>query len=285
MTSLTFNPLCELLGAEITDFDCRPVPEPKTQQAIVTALHEHQVLVFRNQDLSPDQQIAFSEAFGPLEMHVNQANHGYERPNFHVVTNLGEDGQPMPEPPPEKAFNGTTTWHTDKSYMPRPSMATFLYGLEVTATGGETMFASLTAAYDALDAPQKSRLGELHCVHSWEQSLRNSSSRPATEQERRISPPVTHPLIRTHPGNGRKALYIGHHASHIAEMDEAQGRSLLFELLDYATQERFVFTHKWRQKDLVIWDNPSLVHKSAPYDRQRQRRHLNRTVVRGGVPF
>ena len=285
MTPLTFKPLCDLLGAEITDFDCAQVPEQQTRDAIVTALHEHQVLVFRDQHLSADQQIAFSEAFGPLEVHVNQANHGYERPNFHVVTNLGADGQPLPELPPNKAFNGTVTWHSDKSYMPRPSMATLLYGVEVAATGGETMFASLTAAYDALDASEKTRLGALTCVHSWEQSLRNSGSRPATEEERRISPPVTHPLIRSHPGNGRKALYIGHHASHVAEMDESKGRALLFELLDYATQDRFVFAHKWQQKDLVIWDNPSLVHKSAPYDRQRERRQLNRTVVRGDVPF
>ena len=139
-------------------------------------------------------------------MHVSQENHGYERPNFHVVTNLGEGGEITDEPLPGKTFNGTLTWHSDKSYMPCPSMATFLYGVEVTRQGGETMFASLTAAYDALDDPTKRRLGSLHCVHSWAQSMRNSRSREATMEECEMSPPVTHPLIRTHSGNGRKLL-------------------------------------------------------------------------------
>jgi alpha-ketoglutarate-dependent taurine dioxygenase len=192
---------------------------------------------------------------------------------------------PMADPPPDKVFNGTRTWHSDKAYMPRPSMATFLYGVEVTARGGETMFASLTAAYDALDDATKDRLNGLKCVHSWERTLLNSGSRPASEEERRLSPPVTHPLIRTHPGNGRKALYIGMHVSHIVGMDEEQGRAQLFELLDFATQDQFVFAHKWRRGDLVVWDNASLVHKSAPYDHHGERRHLNRTVVRGDTPF
>ncbi len=284
MTKLIATPLSDLMGAEITEFDCREPVDAKTRDAIIEALYRHQILVFREQDLTPEQQIAFSEAFGPLEMHVNQANQGYERPNFHVVTNLDDNGVPMPDPPPEKIFNGTRTWHSDKSYMPRPSMATFLYGVAVTKEGGETLFASLTAAYDALDEDEKIRLGGLKCVHSWEQSLRNSRSRPVTEEERQLSPPVTHPLIRTHPGDGRKALYIGMHASHIAGADEESGRAQLFALLDFATQARFVYAHQWQKGDLVVWDNPSLVHKSAPFDRQKERRHLHRTVVRGDIP-
>lgn len=285
MTDLRIEPLSDLLGGEITGFDCRRPLDAATRDAILDALFRYQMLVFRDQDLTPDEQIAFSEAFGPLEMHVNQENHGYERPNFHVVTNLDADGAILAEAPPEKRFNGTRTWHSDKSYMPQPSMATFLYGVEVTKEGGETMFASLTAAYDALDEATQERLGELQCVHSWEQSMRNSGSRAATADEIAISPPVTHPLIRTHPGNGRKSLYIGMHASHIAGMDEEAGRAELFRLLDHATQDRFVFAHRWRKGDLVVWDNASLVHKSAPFDRQQERRHLHRTVVRGTVPY
>ena len=164
-------------------------------------------------------------------------------------------------------------------------MATFLHGIEVTKEGGETLFASLTHAYAALDEAEKARLDGLKCVHHWAQSLRNSGSRPATEEEERISPPVTHPLIRTHPGNGRKSLYIGNHASHIEGMDEEEGRTEIFRLLDFATQDRFVYGHKWRVGDLVVWDNPSLVHKSAPYAKYEERRHLHRTVVRGSATF
>ncbi len=285
MTTLEITPLAELMGGEIVDFDCRQPPDVDTRDAIVEALYRFQVLVFRDQELTPEQQIAFSETFGPLEIHVNQENHGYERPNFHIVTNLDEAGAIIDEPPRDKVFNGTRTWHSDKSYMPKPSMATFLYGVEVTKQGGETLFASLTAAYDALDAATKARLDGLQCVHSWEQSLRNSKSREVTEEERRLSPPVTHPLIRTHPGTGRTAIYLGMPASHIVGMDEETGRAELFELLEFATQDRFVFAHKWRQGDLVVWDNPSLVHKSAPFDRRIERRHLHRTVVRGDTPF
>jgi len=281
----TLTPLSDLLGAEVSGVDCRTPPDAALQADIVAALHEHQVIVFRDQTLSPNELIAFSEAFGPLEIHVNQADGGYDRPNFHTVTNLDKDGNILPPPEAGREYNGTSTWHSDKSYMPLPSMATFLHGIEVTKEGGETLFASLTHAYAALDDSEKARLDGLKCVHHWAQSLRNSGSRPATEEEERISPPVTHPLIRTHPGNGRKSLYIGNHASHIEGMDEEEGRTEIFRLLDFATQDRFVYGHKWRVGDLVVWDNPSLVHKSAPYAKYEERRHLHRTVVRGSATF
>lgn len=282
---LKLTPLSDLLGVEITGLDCRVPPDDALQAEILAALHEHQVLVFPKQTLSPDELIAFSEAFGPLEMHVNKADGGYERPNFHTVTNLDRDGNILPLPAPGKAFNGTSTWHSDKSYMPYPSMATFLHAVEVTRVGGETLFASLTHAFAALPEDAKTRLRGLKCVHHWAQSLRNSQSRPATEEEKRLSPPVTHPLIRTHPGNGRESLYIGMHASHIEGMDEQAGRAELMELLDFATQARFVYAHTWRVGDLVVWDNPSLVHKSAPFNKLEERRYLQRTVVRGGATF
>ena len=282
---LSLTPLSELLGVEVSGVDCRTPPDAALRTNILTALHTHQVLVFRKQRLSKDELIAFSEAFGELEMHVNQADGGYERPNFHIVTNLDKDGNILPPPEPGRENNNTSTWHSDKSYMPFPSMATFLHGIEVTREGGETMFASLTHAYEALDDAEKERLTKLRCVHDWAQSLRNSGSRPATAAEVQISPPVIHPLIRTHPAHGRKSLYIGLHASHIDGMEEAEGRAEVFRLLEFATQDRFVYAHKWRVGDLVVWDNPSLVHKSAPFSRYEERRHLHRTVVRGSATF
>ena len=282
---LTLTPLSDLLGVEIAGVDCRVPPLDTAKAEILDALFTHQVIVFRDQMLSEEELIAFSEAFGELEMHVNRQDGGYARPNFHTVTNLDKDGNILPPPAPGKEYNGTSSWHSDKSYMPFPSMATFLHGIEVTKEGGETLFASLTHAYEALDEDEKARLDELKCVHHWAQSMRNSKSRSATEEEERLAPPVTHPLIRTHPGNGRKSLYIGYHASHIDGMDEEVGRAELFRLLEFATQERFVYAHKWRVGDLVVWDNPSLVHKSAPYKKYEERRHLHRTVVRGSATF
>tara|TARA_B100000676_G_scaffold196349_1_gene193032 strand:- start:1123 stop:1977 length:855 start_codon:yes stop_codon:yes gene_type:complete len=278
-------PLSNLLGVDIAGVDCRVPADEDLKRDILIALYTHQVLVFRGQELTADELIAFSESFGELEMHVNQQDAGYARPNFHTVTNLDANGNILPPTEPEKVYNGTSSWHTDKSYMPFPSMATFLHGIEVTREGGETLFASLTHAYEALTGEEKKRLSGLNCVHHWAQSMRNSGSRPVTEEEERLAPPVTHPLIRTHPENGRKAIYIGYHASHIEGMDEETGRAELFRLLDFVTQDRFVYAHKWQVGDLVVWDNPSLVHKSAPYNKYEERRHLQRTVVRGGATF
>ena len=254
---LTLTPLSDLLGVEIAGVDCRVPPSDAVKAEILDALYTHQVIVFRDQTLSEDELIAFSEAFGVLEMHVNQQDGGYARPNFHTVTNPIKTATSCRRP--NLARNTTAPgWHSDKSYMPYPSMATFLHGIEVTKEGGETLFASLTHAYTALDDAAKARLDGLKCVHHWAQSMRNSKSRPATEAEERLAPPVTHPLIRTHPGNGRKSLYIGYHASHIEGIDEDKGRTELFRLLDFATQDRFVYAHKWRVGDLVVWDNPSV---------------------------
>ncbi|MGE4218156.1 MAG: TauD/TfdA dioxygenase family protein [Alphaproteobacteria bacterium] len=272
-------------GAEVDGFDCRRPVDAATREAILAALFKHQFLVFRDQSLSKQEQVDFSAAFGPLEQHVNKGNHGYDIPYFHMVTNIGEDGRPLPPAPADKVYNGTSTWHTDKSYMPNPSLATLLHAVEVPTAGGETLFANLYAAYEALDSDRQQALDGRRAVHSWQQSLVNSRSRAATDEEIALAPPVVHPLIRTHPGTGRKALYIGLHASHIDDMPEEDGRALLFELLDFATQARFVAAHRWRVGDLVMWDNASLLHRGADYDRQSQRRVLHRTVIRGSVPF
>lgn len=284
MAALNATPL-GAFGAEIVGFDCREPVDGPTRDAILAALYRHQFLVFRDQSLGKQEQVDFSAAFGPLEQHVNKGNHGYDIPYFHMVTNIGEDGRPLPPAPPEKLYNGTSTWHTDKSYMPIPSLATLLHAVEVPTEGGETLFANLYSAYEALDDDRKRSLDGRRAVHSWQQSLVNSRSRSATEEEIALAPPVVHPLIRTHPGTGRKALYIGLHASHIEGMAEDEGRELLFELLDFATQPRFVAAHRWRVGDLVMWDNASLLHRGADYDRQGQRRVLHRTVIRGSVPF
>ncbi len=125
----------------------------------------------------------------------------------------------------------------------------------------------------------------MRCVHHWAQSFRNSDSRLTMAAEEQISPPVIHHLIRAHPANGRKPLYVGFHASHIDGMSEKKGRAELFRLLDFATQDRFVYAHKWRAGDLIVWDNPSLVHSSALFMKYTERRHLHRTIMRGSAPF
>jgi alpha-ketoglutarate-dependent taurine dioxygenase len=177
---------------------------------------------------------------------------------------------------------GNYSWHSDKSYMPRPSLATLLYAVQLPPEGGDTEFANMQAAYEALPDAQKKDLGTLRVFHSWERSRLKSGSRPATEEEKRDAPPVVHPLVRTHPATGRKVLY---HASHVEGWPVDRGEALLSALLEFATQEQFVYRHRWQSGDMVMWDNRCLVHRAvANFEIDQHARVLNRTVVRGDVP-
>jgi alpha-ketoglutarate-dependent taurine dioxygenase len=158
-------------------------------------------------------------------------------PLVYLVTNIDEDGNPTETPP----THGNYFWHTDKSYRPVPSFATLLHAREVPSSGGDTQFANTALAYDALPDERKHRIANLRVVHSWEASRNNTGNVPATAEEIADSPPVTHPLVRTHPDSGQKSLYIGTHTSHIEGMDYQQGRALLKELLEHAEQPQFVY--------------------------------------------
>ncbi|MBT5107756.1 MAG: TauD/TfdA family dioxygenase [Rhodospirillaceae bacterium] len=281
MTDILVTDIPKSMGATVLNFDAANPMSNDTRTLIIHALHDRQFLVFPNQTLTQAQQVAFTQQFGPLEQHINADFQGDDIAQVHVLSNLDDNGVPTkPEAP-----TGTECWHTDKSYTPTPSFATLLYGIEAPAVGGETLFANMYAAHDALPEADQRRYAEMTVVHSWEQSRLKSGSRPPSEQEKHAAPPTPHPMVRTHPATGRKALYIGTHASHIDDMLIEEGRALLDELLTYATQDQFVVAHKWRKDDLVIWDNPSLLHRGATYDETKEKRVLHRTVVRGGPTF
>jgi alpha-ketoglutarate-dependent taurine dioxygenase len=268
-------------GAEITGANLSRPLSPALKALILRALRHHHVLVIRDQDLSQEQQHAFTRHFGELEEHV--ARHADPRYGIvHSVTNFDDDGNPTETPD----TRGNYFWHTDKSYHSVPSFLTMLHAVELPPEGGDTQFANMVQAYGALPEETKRRIAGLRCIHSWEASRLASGSRPASEAEIRERPPVVHPLVRTHPDTGEKALYIGTHAAGIAGMPAAEGRALLAELLAHATQPDFVYTHRWRPGDLVIWDNRCLLHRAiANYAMATHRRVLHRTVVRGTVPY
>lgn len=273
-------PLSPLMAAAITDVDAAQPIDDIARDSILEALGQHKVLVLRDQTLTPAAQAAFTKRFGELEPHVNRDYHGSAVPEVHPVNNLDESGQPS------RGRNiGNYCWHTDKSYMPRPSLATMLHAVTLPPEGGDTEFADMQAAYDALPAARKDELAGLRVVYSWERSRQKSGSRPATAQEILDAPPVVHPMIRTHPMTGRKGLYIGTHTAHVEGMPVAEGEALLQELQDFATQDRFTYRHRWRPGDFVIWDNCALLHRAVDnYDMNAHVRVLNRTVVRGSVP-
>jgi taurine dioxygenase len=275
------HPLAPLMAAEVLDLDLRRPVDDGLRDAVLDAFNRDHVLVFRDQHLNKAEQVAFTQRFGEMEPHVNADFRGHEFPHLHVVNNLDPDGRPS------RAITnrGNYAWHTDKSYMAVPSLATLLFAIEVPPEGGDTEFADMQAAYDALDGAMKARIAGLRMVHSWERSRQKSGSKPATEQEKRAAPPVVHPLVRVHPATGAKSLYIGTHASHVEGRPIEDGERLLKELQDFATQERFIYRHRWRPGDLVMWDNRCLLHRATDtYDMDKHRRILHRTVVRGSVP-
>jgi len=266
----------EILCADLSE----PLSEPLAA-LIRRALLDHRVVVIRDQALSKQQQHDFTLNFGELENHV--ARHSDGRYGIvHSVTNLDQEGNPTDA----LDIRGNYFWHTDKSYHAVPSLMTMLHAVELPPAGGDTQFANMVLAYRTLPDTMKSRLATLRAIHSWETSRLQSGSKPATEEEKRERPPVSHPIARTHPETGEKALYIGNHAGSIEGFDEAEGRALLAELLTHATRPDFIYTHHWRPGDLVMWDNRALLHRAvANYDMGQHRRVLHRTVVRGTAPY
>ncbi|MBV9828448.1 MAG: TauD/TfdA family dioxygenase [Alphaproteobacteria bacterium] len=267
-------------GIEILGADLGAPLSPSLKALILKAFLDHRVVVVRDQHLSTEEQYAFTENFGELEEHVGRhsdARYGI----VHAVTNLDKQGNPTDA----LETRGNYFWHTDKSYHALPSLMTMLHAVELPPEGGDTQFANMVLAYERLPEEMKRRIEGLRCVHSWEASRIASGSRPASPEEIKERPPVDHPLVRTHPDTGEKALYMGTHAATIAGTPEAEGKALLAELLAHATQPAFVYTHHWRPGDVVMWDNRALLHRAvANYAMGTHRRVLHRTVVRGTVP-
>jgi taurine dioxygenase len=282
--TLGVKPLTHAFVAEITGLDLTRPLASETVAALERVFQAHPVLVFRDQKLTRADQVRFSRYFGDLDVSVNRQYHGDDFPEIHTVSNLDADGRPLPF---EKLANpGNYLWHTDGSYQKRPPRASLLYGVEIRKAGGVTNFASLHDAHESLDTAQRERIAGLKLVHSWVQSRLNSGSRPPTEEEIRNSPPVTHPLVRTHPETGRKALYMGIHGSHIEDMASEESTALLAMLVEHATREEVVYNHHWRAGDLVMTDNRCVLHRGAPdYGGAAEPRILHRTVVSGDAPF
>lgn len=270
------EPLSPVLGASISGLDLRrPLPE-STRRAVYDAFLRYHVLCFRDQHLTEDEQIAFTEQFGTLERHV-ASNRGRNNPLVHIVTNLGPDGKPSGKV-------ASTEWHSDKSFRPQPSLATILHALVMPPNGGETCFANMVAAYEALPEQEKAELEGVRVVHSWALSQARAGIK-VPQEEIDDAPPMSHPLVRTIPETGRKALFMGERAVYLEGFPEEAGRARLEQLTAHAVQERFVYRHQWRLGDVLMWDNRCLLHRANPnFDAARYPRVLQRTCLRGAAP-
>ena len=270
-------------GIEITDIDLSQPLNDAARDRVTRLFRAHPLLVFRDQALTKDQQYKFTLNFGEIEgAHVNRLIDAKNYTPVHTVSNLDSDGNPS-EILRER---GNYYWHSDKSYHAVPSLLTMLHAVELPPKGGETQFANTALAYAALPGATKAELEGLRAIHSWEASRIQCGGRPATEEQKAERPPVEHPLVRIHPDTGAKALYLGNHASHIVDWLVADGQALLRQLIQHVQQPEFVYTHRWRLGDLVLWDNRCLVHRALPHEAMgANRRVLHRTVVKGSVPY
>ncbi len=281
-TSLpTVTPLGGTLGAEVCRIDLRQPLSDAQFEVVERAFLQHLVLVFRNQPIDDAQHLAFASRFGELDHHINKPTRHHQHERVQVFSNVKADGTTLGYHPER----GTLVWHTDKSYMAYPSLATILRSPQIAKNGGDTLFANCHQAYDDLDEHRKIEIAQLRAVHSWKRNREKVGEKPATPEQLAAAPPVEHPLVRTHPITGRKGLYLGAHTSHIADMEHAVGETLLESLERHATQSKYVYVHKWRTNDVLMWDNRSTMHCVTPYDAANEKRTIHRVVVKGDRPY
>jgi len=240
---------------------------------------------FPGQPLDDEQQIAFSLRFGPLETSIRKdRKRRVTRPEISEIANVDEHGRIVDADDERAIYNaGNQLWHSDSSFKRVPAMASLLSAREVPPEGGETEFADMRAAWDALSEEKRRGLEGLVAVHDFVYSRGLIGYDQFTEAERVAVPPVQQALVRAHPATGRKALYLGSHASHIIGWPVEEGRRLLRELLEFATQPRFVYRHSWRVNDLGMWDNRCVLHRGRPWD-PSYRRVMHRATVAGVGP-
>ena len=275
------RPLMVKLGAEIVNVTLADEMSDETFAAIREAFLRYQVLLFPAQEVPPGRQVALARRFGEVQIHVMNQYHADGYPELYRLSNLDADGKPNGRHPDK----GTLVWHTDGSWRRRAGQATIIYGEVMPRTGGETHFCDMYGAYERLDATWKVRIASLRAVHSLDFSRnRRHGEDPMTEEQRRATPPVDHPVVRMHPETGRKCLFLGDHAESIVGMPYADGRALIEELNALAPHPDLTYEHRWQPGQLLVWDNRCTMHRATPYDPVTEGRVIRRCTVLGEVP-
>ena len=280
-SEFSIRPLCDAFGAEVIGVDLAEGVDDALYGRIHAAFLEKQLLLFRDQALPPASHVALGRRFGEVQVHVMNQYHADGFPELYFLSNLDENGEPSGRHPDK----GTLAWHTDGSWRRVTGQATMLYAVEVPNEGGNTEFCDMYGAYEALDDAMKARLAGVRAIHNLDFSRsRRHGEDPMTEAQKREVPPVDHPVVRTHPETGRKCIFLGDHAETIAGLDYGEGRRLVEEINALAVDPDRTYRHRWRVRDLVIWDNRCLMHRSTPYDAVSERRVMRRCTILGEVP-
>ncbi|MEH2481898.1 alpha-ketoglutarate-dependent 2,4-dichlorophenoxyacetate dioxygenase [Nitrobacteraceae bacterium AZCC 2146] len=285
---VTIRKLHPVFVGEVTGVDLSRPLSREEAAAIEAGMDEHAVLVFPKQDISDEQQLAFALNFGPREDArggtVTKAQDARLTTGVNDVSNLGKDGKPLPRDNRTHLFNlGNCLWHSDSSFRPIPAKFSLLSARVVNPKGGNTEFADMRAAWDALDDETKAEINDMICEHSLMTSRGALGFLDYTDEEKQMFKPVLQRLVRTHPAHGRKSLYLSSHAGSIVGMTVPEARVLLRDLNEHATQPKFVYVHKWTVHDLVMWDNRQTMHRVRRYD-QSQPRDMRRATVAGDAP-
>jgi taurine dioxygenase len=284
LMTFEIRPLSPVLAAEIVGLDLSRAPDDKDFARIRRAVDEHSVLVFRDQErLTPEQHIAFSRRFGPLEIHVQERFLLRGHREILIVSNVFENGEPI------GLVDAGHYWHSDLSYLAEPSLGSMLHAQELPAQGGDTLFVSMHAAYEALDPATKAHIAALDAEHSYLARNRKQGEsnphRPQLDQQAAAKvPPVVHPMVRVHPGSLRPALFVNEgFTTRVVGLPEDESRELLAALFAHMTEPRFIYRHRWQRHDLVFWDNRATIHLATGCP-PHLRRRLHRTTVRGDRP-
>lgn len=265
----------EVRGVDLTDTDA------ETVGVLRQVFRAHGVLVFRDQPVTDDQQVAFSRHFGTIEPTLPSDPYGGGG-LINRIGNVDAAGEIIPSDDKRSLYQaGNMLWHADGSFRAAPLKASFLSAKEVPPAGGETEFASVRAAFADLPEGRKTELEGLVAEHSMAHSRAQIAPDLMTEAFSREAPPVRHDLIRIVPETGEKMLHVGSYASHIIGWPVEKGRALLLELLEWATQPRYVVSHSWRADDLVMWDNRCCLHRGRPWAFDEDRRIMHRTTLKG----
>jgi taurine dioxygenase len=272
------------VGAEILGLEISKPISAEDFKRIHQAHLDHHVLVFRNQQITPQEHIDFSRRFGPLEIHVLHQFHLKNHPEILIVSNIKENGEPI------GLGDAGVYWHSDISYKPQPSLGSLLHAQELPSEGGDTLFADQHLAWEALSPQLQQRILPLKAEHSYlakyEELRAKNPWRPKLSQAQidQVAPAVQ-PVVRTHPETGRKALFVSEHfTTRIVGLPQDESDALLAELFAHSVKPDFVYRHQWAPHDLVFWDNRSLMHLAAGTP-DHLRRRLNRTTIVGDTPF
>lgn len=271
-------PLSPALGADIRGVDLRQPLDVETASLIRKAWNDHLVIRLRGQDLSEEDQVRFGETFGPLNRSAKKrAHHNAKNPAIMLISNIRENGQLIGALP-----DGEMHFHTDQSHQETPCSGTMLYALEVPKEGGDTLFANCYSAYETLPEEMKRRLAGKRALHAYDYD--NASTRRGTVLREGV-PHAIHPVVRTHPETGRKALYVNRLMTlRIEDMDPQESEEILQTLFDHIEQPQFVWGQVWKPGDVLLWDNRCTVHARTDFS-AAERRLMRRVTILGEKPF